>query len=197
MGQLFYVIGASGVGKDSVMEYAKKKINGDCPVLFAHRYITRPVVVGEENHISLSDEEFKSMHRGNLFVFHWKSHKHYYGIGIEINQWLDHDYNVVVNGSREYLSEAQNIKQDLQVILIIAKPEIIKERLIKRGRESRQEIEERLVRNKNFNFNSSNIIRIPNDGILDEAGNKFIEIITKASPPRPVDTPDRTNTMIL
>ena len=37
MPQLFYIVGASGVGKDSLMEYARLRINASMPVLFAHR----------------------------------------------------------------------------------------------------------------------------------------------------------------
>jgi ribose 1,5-bisphosphokinase len=178
MGQLFYVIGSSGVGKDAVMEYARKKINGEAPVLFSHRYITRPADSGGENHIALTKEEFNCMLQGNLFVFNWNSHEKNYGIGIEINYWLDHGYNVIVNGSRAYLAEAHKKKENIKVILITAKPETIKQRLLNRGRESQEEIEKRIKRNKSLKFDSSNITEISNDGDLEEAGDKFIRLIT-------------------
>src|SRR4051812_46339588 len=103
MSQLFYIIGASGVGKESLINYARTTINGSLPILFAHRYITRPAQAGNENHIALSTEEFQSRLAGNLFALHWESHGQSYGIGVEINTWLEKGFHVVVNGSRQYL----------------------------------------------------------------------------------------------
>ncbi len=60
MAQLFYIIGASGVGKDSLMNYARQRINGSLPIVFAHRYITRAAKEGNENHVYVSPEEFRS-----------------------------------------------------------------------------------------------------------------------------------------
>ena len=48
MAQLIYIVGASGVGKDSLMHYARQRLNGSEPILFAHRYITRPVAGASE-----------------------------------------------------------------------------------------------------------------------------------------------------
>ena len=107
MSTLFYVIGASGAGKDTLMNYARSTINGAEPVIFANRYITRPPFTGNENHIHLSREEFEARINANLFALYWESHEQYYGIGTEINGWMECGFNVVVNGSRQYLPVAQ------------------------------------------------------------------------------------------
>jgi hypothetical protein len=57
-GQLIYVMGPSGAGKDSLLGFAREKVPGE-PVVFAHRYITRPTGNGE-NHIALTPEEFEA-----------------------------------------------------------------------------------------------------------------------------------------
>lgn len=57
-GRIFYVIGASGAGKDSLIAYARRVLNGDEGVLFAHRYITRLLDGNSENFIALSTAEF-------------------------------------------------------------------------------------------------------------------------------------------
>ena len=44
--RLFYLVGASGSGKDSLLGYARGKLAGAPDVLFAHRYITRPADAG-------------------------------------------------------------------------------------------------------------------------------------------------------
>ena len=89
------------------MHYARQRINGSAPILFAHRYITRPVTGTSENHIVLTPEEFQLRKTGGLFALDWESHNLYYGIGREINDWMISGYHVVVNGSRQYLPVAQ------------------------------------------------------------------------------------------
>jgi ribose 1,5-bisphosphokinase len=71
MGRLFYIMGASGVGKDSLIDYSRKKINGLKSVIYAHRYITRPAKAGGENHIALTVEEFHQRKENGLFSLCW------------------------------------------------------------------------------------------------------------------------------
>lgn len=46
VGALVYVMGPSGAGKDSVLNRARAMLSADLPILFAHRYITRPADSG-------------------------------------------------------------------------------------------------------------------------------------------------------
>ena len=117
-GKLFYVIGASGAGKDSLMNHARQQLAGSQPIVFAHRYITRPAEAGGENHISLFPAEFNNRKALGLFAMEWESHGQQYGIGIEIKTWLVSGINVVVNGSREYLSVVGERFPEMSVILI-------------------------------------------------------------------------------
>lgn len=173
---LFYVIGASGVGKDSILISVRDRINGSQNIVFAHRYITRLPNYDLENHIYLSVEEFEQRKTAGLFCFYWNSHGYSYGIGIEVNQWLNAGFNVVINGSREYLPQAQLIFPLLKVILVESNKETIQQRLINRGRESNTEIEKRLERS--FDLSEyENILKINNDGHLDLAVNKMLNII--------------------
>ena len=72
MGTLFYVVGASGAGKDSLLAYARAALGGGAPVFFAHRYITRPAEAGGENHVALSKAEFAQMQALDLFALSWE-----------------------------------------------------------------------------------------------------------------------------
>ena len=82
-GPLVYVMGPSGAGKDSVLGRARAMLSIDLPVVFAHRYITRPVDAGGENHVALSHAEFALRRAHGLFAFHWQAHGNDYGIGLE------------------------------------------------------------------------------------------------------------------
>ena len=177
MSKLFYVIGPSGAGKDTLINYARVAINGAEKVIFAHRYITRPANIGNENHIYLSLDEFKERIGKNLFALYWTSHDQYYGIGVEINYWLEKGFNVIVNGSREYLPTARQIYPSLVTILIDARPEIITERLTKRGREDAKEIEKRINRTNEISTDLSTCLNIFNNTTIEIAGNQLIELI--------------------
>ncbi len=178
MSQLFYIIGASGVGKDSLMNYARQQINGTSRVIFAHRYITRAAKEGNENHIYISPEEFRSRQADGLFALAWESHGQHYGVGLEIENWLEKGYQVIVNGSRLYLSEAKRKYPQLQVIVVEASPATILKRLKERGRESGADIQKRMQRNLDIlPVLEQQLIYLQNDGPLKEAGNHLVNIL--------------------
>jgi ribose 1,5-bisphosphokinase len=178
MSKLFYVIGASGSGKDTLINYARNSTNLSGKVIFAHRYITRPAFSGNENHVSLSKNEFESRLNAHLFALHWESHNNHYGIGIEINSWMENGFNVVMNGSREYLPIAREKYPELLVVSIEASPSVIRARLATRGRENNDEIISRIERTEKINVDLSNAIKIQNDGTVEEAGEIFVKIIS-------------------
>jgi ribose 1,5-bisphosphokinase PhnN len=57
-GTLFLVVGASGVGKDNVIEGAKAALAGDDHFFFARRTITRSADAGGEDHCAVTADEF-------------------------------------------------------------------------------------------------------------------------------------------
>ncbi|MDP2431931.1 MAG: phosphonate metabolism protein/1,5-bisphosphokinase (PRPP-forming) PhnN [Pseudomonadota bacterium] len=181
-GILLYVIGASGSGKDSLMQIAREALAGDADVVFAHRYITRPSHAGGENHVALSEAEFEARLARNLFAMHWRSHGLRYGLGCELNHWLAKGLTVVVNGSREYLDEASKKYDELKPVLIEVSTEVLRERLQSRGRESSSDIEVRLTRAEAFkNLCHPQLLRLPNNAPLSETGPVFVALIRAQS----------------
>jgi len=178
-GQLFYVIGASGSGKDSLMRYAREKLSGKQRIVFAHRYITRPPELAGENHIYLPDTEFNAKLAQGFFTMHWESHGWSYGIGKEINLWRAAGFDVVINGSRQYLLTALKKEPGMRVALIQTSPAILRRRLKQRQRETDAEIEQRLRRAELFNdIEHPNVNVIRNDGTLPQAGEVFVRLLT-------------------
>lgn len=176
MGTLFYVVGASGVGKDSLLAYARQRAAGSA-VLFAHRYITRPADAGGENHVALSPEEFGRRKALGLFALDWESHGHAYGLGIEMDAWLAAGAHVVMNGSRGHLDAASRRYPDLCVVLIEASAAVLRTRLEARGRETAEEIERRIARATAFDLVHPNLVRLSNDGPLAEAGDRLLALV--------------------
>jgi ribose 1,5-bisphosphokinase len=175
-GRLIYVIGPSGCGKDSVMTYARRLCPGS-EAVFAHRYITRCAGAGGENHVHLAPDEFQARAERGVFALHWDSHGYRYGIGCEIDAWMEAGFNVVVNGSRAYLSEAARRYPDMRPVLVTVEPDILRQRLINRGRECAAEMELRLAQAETFTVCHPELQTIDNSGELPVAGNALLALV--------------------
>jgi ribose 1,5-bisphosphokinase len=178
--RLFYVIGASGAGKDSLLGYAREQMPISVPVAFAHRYITRPVTARDENHIALTPDEFGQRLQHGCFALHWESHGLRYGIGVEIRHWLQQGLHVVINGSRAYLEQAAGRFPDLVPVLIQVDDSVLRKRLVRRGRESPDQIAQRLRHNAEFerDIAHADLVRIDNNDELPMAGHRFLRLLT-------------------
>ena len=176
-GTLFYLVGASGAGKDSLLRYARTRLEGK-PVTFAHRYITRPVELSGENHIALSPAEFAVRLARGCFIMHWESHGLSYGVGVEINAWMQLGLNVVVNGSRAYLPQAVALFPALVPVWVRVKPEVLATRLHQRGRETAADIQQRLQRAQAFSLpDLPRLQTLDNDGALEDAGETLCQLL--------------------
>lgn len=174
--QLFYLVGASGAGKDSLLAAIEKTALPSDRVLVAHRYITRPANSGGENHIALSLNEFTQRAEAGLFLFHWSAHDNNYGIGIEVLTWLKRGFHVLMNGSRAYYPTAQQRYPTIKAIEIRVSPETLQQRLQTRGREKGEAIDQRMSRTDTIVTNlPDDIWRIDNNGTLAESTQIFFE----------------------
>ena len=176
MARLIWLMGASVSGKDSLLDALREKAPEG--VLVAHRYITRAADAGGENHIALSEAEFRRRRETGLFAIDWQTHQHAYALGIEIDLWLAQGLDVVVNGSRLHLPvvERRYGTQLLPVCLEVS-PEVLKERLRKRGREGEEQIAQRLRRAEEGAPQAC--IRLNNDGPLDQTLNQFLALLAE------------------
>ncbi|NIF20318.1 MULTISPECIES: ribose 1,5-bisphosphokinase [Pantoea] len=145
MARLIWLTGPSGAGKDSLLNALREV--PPARLLIAHRYITRAADAGGENHIALTPAEFSLRAASNLFALRWEAHGHQYGIGVEVDLWLQRGLDVLVNGSRLHLPEAQARygEQLVPVCLTVSAP-VLAARLQQRGRETAEEIARRLAR---------------------------------------------------
>jgi ribose 1,5-bisphosphokinase len=176
-GPLVYVMGPSGAGKDSVLNRARTLLASNAPVVFAHRYITRPAEASGENHVALSPEEFALRRTHGLFAFDWQAHGNHYGIGREIHTWRQSGLTVVVSGSREHFCETNGIDDGTFPVLITASSQRLAERLANRGREDKSAALERLERSKAYEVKAARLVTISNDGLLDRAAEAFVSLL--------------------
>ena len=178
-GTLFYIVGPSGVGKDTLLDLAKKSLKNS-NVRFPKRYITRRKDTGGEDHIPISKKDFFANIESSFFSLWWESHNNYYGISCYIDSLLFEGLNVVINGSRGYHDKALERYPKMKTVLITAKEDTIQERLTSRGRESNEEIDRRIKRSKLFDnfFGKENVIVLDNDRSLEISSQKFIDILS-------------------
>ncbi|GGY04103.1 phosphonate metabolism protein/1,5-bisphosphokinase (PRPP-forming) PhnN [Paludibacterium paludis] len=176
-GRVWYLIGPSGAGKDSVMARAREQLAPGAPVLFAHRYITRPARAGGENHVELSEAEFCAREARGLFALTWRSHGLRYGIGLEVEGWLAAGFDVVVNGSRHALDTARSRFAGMRPVVVTAPVAMLADRLARRGRESAEAIALRLAAAR---WDSpEDALEIVNDGELDDAGRILLSALMR------------------
>jgi ribose 1,5-bisphosphokinase len=142
-GRLYLVVGASGAGKDTLIAGA---LAADPRLHWARRVITRPAAAGGEPYEGVSVAEFQARQARGEFALDWEAHGLSYGVpGAEL-AGLASGRDVVMNGSRGALAQAQAVFPELVVIHVTVPLAVLAERLALRGREDRAEIVARLER---------------------------------------------------
>jgi len=175
---LFYVMGPSGSGKDSLLRALRERLRREDRIVVAHRYITRAADANEAS-VALSAEEFHRRIDLGCLALHWNSHGLHYGIGVEIEQWLAQDLKVIVNGSREYLPHAVARYPQLCAVHVRVQPDVLAERLRQRGRESEDAIAKRLARaTQAFEVPAGcRMVEIDNSGDLVDSAAAFARLV--------------------
>ena len=180
-GSLVYVMGPSGAGKDSVLSRARALLPPEAPVVFAHRYITRPADTGGENHVAVTRAEFAMRRAHGLFAYHWGAHGNDYGVGREIHDWRAAGLTVVVSGSRDHFLRTGGLDSQARPVLITAPADRLKQRLAGRGRENAAEAAKRLERAEAYEIADPRLVTIVNDGTLDKAAEAFVRLLADLS----------------
>ena len=176
VGKMIAVVGPSGVGKDSVMSglcLAKTDLS------LVQRAITRAPDHLGENHISLSEKEFENAKTAGQFVLDWKAHGLSYGIPFNSISALHKGQDMLINLSRNVLEEAHAVFDNFVVINLSASKDVLRQRLLARGRESDAEIEKRIARSVPALSSQLNVHSVNNDHTLDHTINTIIEYLDR------------------
>lgn len=162
-GRLIAVVGPSGVGKDTVM----RALAGAVPGLgIVRRVITRPAEPEGEDHVTVSEEEFRALAERGAFLLHWEAHGLHYGIPAEVADTLAQGRDMLVNLSRSVLVRAAERAARFEVVALDADPDVLAKRLAARGRETADQIGARLSRVTQPLPEDLKIIHADNSGAL-------------------------------
>lgn len=172
-GRLVLVVGPSGAGKDSLIEAARQQLPAT-RFVFPLRIITRRDDSGAEASDYVTLEDFCRRAEVGAFALHWQAHGHHYAIPRSIDDDLAEGRHVVVNVSRAVIEQARGRYPRCLVCMVTASPQVLRQRLLARGREVEGDIDSRLNRALAEMPERDDVVRIPNDGPLPEAVRDFI-----------------------
>ncbi|MBA4351801.1 MAG: phosphonate metabolism protein/1,5-bisphosphokinase (PRPP-forming) PhnN [Rhodobacter sp.] len=177
-GRLFAIVGPSGAGKDTLIE-AARKARPDLRIV--RRVITRPEALGGEDYEGVTEAEFAARKARGEFALDWRAHGLRYGLPtLQIAERLT-GLDVMFNGSRAALEAAATIFPDLTVIRVTAPSAVLMERLLARGRETREEITARVQRASYEVPAGLDVIDICNDGPLEQGVARFLDVLQPVS----------------
>ena len=179
--RLVLVVGASGVGKDSVLDGARAAFRADPRVVFVQRVITRPAGSGGEDHIAATQDEFTALRDVRAFSIHWPANGLAYGLPRRMDDDLAAGCVVVANVSRQVLGEARRRYPGLTVCEVTASTGMLRLRLMARARETPAEIEARLAR-AGAPLAGPDVVTLANDSDLADAVARFVGLVGQLLP---------------
>lgn len=161
-GTFVAVVGPSGAGKDSLIAYARQRMDGR--VFFPRRFITRAPGDPSEHHISVSEDEYaRAAERGD-FALRWSAHDTHYALPRSIDAQLRGDGVVVANISRTVIALAHARFSRVVTVFVSVSIDVQRHRLQARARENTDQITARLSRTEALPTTATRLILIDNSG---------------------------------
>lgn len=171
-GAFVAVVGGSGVGKDSILGYARERADG---AVFVKRVITRPPGPGEDCH-ELTEPEFTATDAAGRFAMSWRAHGLGYGLPASVDDVVRGGGIAVANVSRTVLAPLAERYAGFRLVRISVSPEVRAARLAARGRESAHDITGRIARPDPAPDVPADL-EIINDGTIAEAGERLLAFL--------------------
>lgn len=176
-GRLIVILGPSGAGKDTLLAIAARELRGRDDLHFVRRTITRPAHGESEDFTPMGEGEFDRALAGNAFCFHWSANGLRYGLPRSMADWLATGRVAVVNGSRAAYAKMKARFGSVAAVSVQVRPDVLAERLRRRGRESESEIAARISRAQTYDDAFAADFVIDNSGAAEIAGAAFARLI--------------------
>ena len=179
-GALILVVGASGAGKDTLIDGARRVLEGDARFFFPKREITRPAAAGGEDHVEVSWADFRTRREEGGYCLHWEAHGLGYGAPAAVADEIRRGRAAVLNVSRSVIAEAERRFRRVATICIEASDETRRRRLAARGREDEEDVNRRLARAA-APIAAGNPVRIRNDETREAGVAAFVAALHAAA----------------
>ncbi len=162
--RLVVVVGASGVGKDSLLRAWRATLD-PAEAHFVRRVITRAPDPNED-HEAVTETVFDRLRDGGGLATWWPAHGLRYGVRLEELRALGRGAWAIVNGSRAHLPALRGQAPALRLIEVVASVEVRGARLISRAREDASALHSRLQRRIDAPLEAD--LTVVNDGALED-----------------------------
>jgi len=176
---VIYLVGPSGVGKDSLLNWLRHHVSqlaSEPSLHFAQRTITRGHENSNEAHEAVGFDEFARLVANGAFALNWQAHGLEYGV--RHSQLAPGRGWVIVNGSREYTERARALLPGLVVLHVSAPEAALRARLADRGREDSEQVQARILRAQSASVALiSGDLQIVNSGTLEESAQALCILI--------------------
>lgn len=176
-GCLVLVVGASGAGKDSILQGAQAVLGDDNRFAFVRREITRPADPDGEDHQPISWETFRQRAVDGSYALAWEAHECGYGVTAAALRGLADGQSVVVNVSRGVVASARARFAPVRIVHVTVPAHVLLQRLHARRRESARQIERRLARAAAFQVEGDDVLTLVNDGPLTRSIASFVAML--------------------
>jgi len=169
MQNIILIVGQSGAGKDTLLNCASQHM--ECN--FVKRYITRSPDETENNYY-ISRDCFKTLSEIGYFIAEWSAHSNLYGIAKnDIKEGTN-----IISVSRQVVKTFEQVFEDVTTIEITAPKDVLYQRLIKRGRETPEQLQSRLERTYE-KINAKSLITFNNCMDRETSTRKFVELLKR------------------
>ena len=172
---IILIVGPSGSGKDTLLRLAKEHFRGRRDIAFCKRYITRSPDTNEDNFF-VEPEAFRLLKRAGYFVSTWKAHGNHYGIPRHFVAQEREVSSVICSISRLAVEDFEFSFSRVTTLLVTANTEVLRSRLLRRGRENPQDIGDRLLR-ATAPVHARKLVTFDNSQPLERAKDDFITLL--------------------
>ncbi len=174
------IVGPSGVGKDSLLAYAARRLGTDPRFVFVRRIVTRAASADLEDHDSLTPEAFAHAALAGRFALHWQAHGLGYALPGSLRDDLARGRVVIANISRGSIATARARFDDCRIVSVTAPRAVLAARLAGRGRETAEDVAARLAR-ATPPITGEDVVTLDNGGALADAGEALVDLLKRCA----------------
>lgn len=169
-GRFVAIVGPSGSGKDTLIDWLRERLAGNKRFMFVRRVVTRAADANLEDHATMDNSEFAAAEAEGVFAVVWQAHGLSYAIPADAREHVDAGGVAIANGSRRALPELAAVFPGLSVIELTVDRDVLAARLSGRGREDDAEVSARLAQRQINVPAEYNARRVDNSGPIEAAG---------------------------